>query len=90
MRLVAAEDVGDAEPLGLVGEVPHRAIGLGDLVLATLEHLGDVARVDPVRGAHAVELEVQRQQRVHDLEVDLPRPLLEASGVQHVLAELTE
>ena len=44
----------------------------------------------PFDGAHAVELEVDRQQRVHDLEVDLPRPLLERAGVAHVLAEVGE
>ncbi len=84
------EEGGDLEPLGLVGEVPHRAVGLHDLGVAALQHLGDRAGVDAVLGAHPVELEVDREQRVHDLEVDLPRAALERARVAHELAELGE
>ena len=84
------EQIGYAEPLGLVGEIPHRAVGLHDLRIAALQHLGDVAGVDPVSGAQPVELQVYRQQRVHDLEVDLPRPHLEGARVVEVLTDVGE
>ena len=58
------------------------------LRVAALQHLGDVAGVDPVAGAQPVELQVDGQQRIHDLEVDLPRPVLKRAGVVEVLTDL--
>ncbi len=82
------EQVGDAQSLGLVGQVPHRPVGLHDLGVATLQHLGDVAGIDSIAGAQPVQLQVDGEERVHDLEVDLPGAVLEGARVREVLADL--
>ena len=85
---LGVEQVGDAEPAGLGHQVPHRAVGLHDLRVTALEELRHVAGVDAVGGAQSVELEVDPEQRVHQLEVDLPRPPVERAGVGEELADV--
>ena len=70
------------------GQLPQLPVDLHDLGVLALQEPGDLARVEAELLAQPVEPDVRREQRVHHLEVDLPRPLEEGLGVGEVGADL--
>jgi len=85
--LVRGEDGLQAGRAGRGGQLPQLPVGLHDLGVVALQELGDLARVEAELGAHAVEADVVRQQRVHDLEVDLEGPLVVLARLDEVLSQ---
>ena len=75
---------------GRAGQPPQLPVGLHDLGVVALQELTDLPRVQAEFGAHAVEADVVRQQRVHHLEVDLEGALVVLAGLDEVLPQVLE
>src|SRR5580693_420830 len=72
------------------GQPPELPVGLHDLGVVALQELTDLAWVQAEFGAHAVEADVVRQQRVHHLEVDLEGALVVLARLDEVLPQAGE
>ena len=70
------------------GQRPERAVGLHDPRVRALEELRDVGLVDTELDARGSEGEVVADQRVHELEVDLPHPTVERPELAEVDREV--
>ena len=75
---------------GRGGQPPQLPVGFHDLGVVALQELADLPRVQAEFGAHAVEADVVRQQRVHHLEVDLKSALVVLAGLDEVLPQVLQ
>ena len=89
-RIVAGEDLVQAGRAGRGGQPPQLPVGLHDLGVIPLQELADLAGVQAQLGAHAVEADVVRQQRVHHLEMDLEGALVVLAGLDEVLPQVRQ
>ena len=88
--LGAVEDVRDRRSPRGDRQLPQRPVGLHDLRGGALEEAGDVAFVDADLDTRSSEREVVPDERIHQLEVDLPDPAMERPELGQVDPELVQ